>query len=262
MSDDIRLKEKYFGGEKKISRKRLEDVFISTTFDSDEDCVKMGLVYLISNFIFTKHKNKLVEDVHFQMADSKDFNDYPWEKKSSCSPHYEDLETNIFESKKVKGFSLSDVEKKRLSVGWNLDSSEKIIQDDDDFEDPPVRVTRVTETSTSKLQPKSQTEFFQSSINELKQRIEKIEETQNAILKEISSLSKDIKDHITLKFGGLISLLVEIREKMGKPTVAYQSSPGDILFDLPEDQMEGAVVGEATNDKEKETVVCMSSLDA
>ncbi|PON49621.1 hypothetical protein PanWU01x14_229370 [Parasponia andersonii] len=260
MSDDIRLKEKYFGSEKKISRKRLEDIFISTTFESDEDCVKMGLVYLISNFIFTKHKDKLVEDVHFQIADSKDFNNYPLEK-SSRSPHYEDLETNVFGSKKIKGFSLSDVEKKRLSVGWILDSSDKIGQDDDDFEDPPVRVTQVTETSTSTLQPKSQTEFFQSSINELKQRIEKIEETQNAILKEMPSLSKDIKDHITLKFGGLVSLLVEIREKMGKLAVAFQSSPGDILFDLPEDQMEGVVVGEGTNDKEKQTVVCMSSLD-
>ncbi|PON75069.1 hypothetical protein PanWU01x14_044210 [Parasponia andersonii] len=70
----------------------------------------------------------------------------------------------------------------------------------------------------------------------------------------MSSLSKDIKDHITLKFGGLVSLLVEIREKIGKPAVAFQSSPGDILFDLPEDQMEGVVVGEATNDKEKKIV--------
>ncbi|PON86710.1 hypothetical protein TorRG33x02_175420 [Trema orientale] len=97
--------------------------------------------------------------------------------KSSRSPHYEDLETNVFESKKmkIKGFSLPDVEKKRLSVGWTLDNSEKIIQDNDDFEDLLVRVTR--------------------------------------------------------------------------------SSPGDILFDLPEDQMEGVVVGEATNDKKKETVV-------
>ncbi|PON76649.1 hypothetical protein PanWU01x14_033350 [Parasponia andersonii] len=142
--------------------------------------------------------------------------------KSSRKSHYEDLETNIFGSKKikVKGFCLSDVEKKRLSVGWILDSSDKIGQDDDDFEDPSVRVTQ---------------EFFQSSVNKLKQRIEKIEETQNTILKEMSSFSKDIKDHITLKFGGL-------------------SSPGDILLDLPEDQMEGVVVGEATNNKEKETV--------
>ncbi|PON62744.1 hypothetical protein PanWU01x14_136560 [Parasponia andersonii] len=110
---------------------------------------------------------------------------------SSRSPHYEDLETNVFGSKKIKAkrFSLSDVEKKRLSVGWILDSSDKIGQNDDDFEDPLVRVTRVTETSTSTLQPNSQT-----------------------------------------------------------------SSPGDILFYLPEDQMEGVVVGEATNDKEKETV--------
>ncbi|PON31922.1 hypothetical protein PanWU01x14_365730, partial [Parasponia andersonii] len=113
--------------------------------------------------------------------------------KSSRSPHYEDLETNIFGSKKIKikGFSLSDVEKKRPSVGWNLNSSEKIGQDDDDFEDPPVRVTRVTETSTS-----------------------------------------------TTK----------------ESNIAFQFSPSDILFDLPEDQMEGVVVGEATNDKEKETV--------
>ncbi|PON46985.1 hypothetical protein PanWU01x14_247300 [Parasponia andersonii] len=78
--------------------------------------------------------------------------------KSSRSSHHEDLETNIFGSKKikVKGFSLSDMEKKRLSVGWILDSSDKIGQDDDDFEDPPIRVIRVTKTSTS-TQPKSQT---------------------------------------------------------------------------------------------------------
>ncbi|PON46986.1 hypothetical protein PanWU01x14_247310 [Parasponia andersonii] len=41
---------------------------------------------------------------------------------------------------------------------------------------------------------------------------------------------------------------------MGKPVVAFQSSPSDILFDLLEDQIEGMVVGEATNDKEKETM--------
>ncbi|PON75940.1 hypothetical protein PanWU01x14_038910, partial [Parasponia andersonii] len=41
---------------------------------------------------------------------------------------------------------------------------------------------------------------------------------------------------------------------MGKPAVTFQSSPNNILINLLENQIEGVVVSEATNDKEKETM--------
>lgn len=72
------LKEQFFAGKDKVSRQAIKDVFNNYTGTSEEEIVKLGLLYLISNFCFSKAPKKTFSDNDLMIIDSPKFEEYPW----------------------------------------------------------------------------------------------------------------------------------------------------------------------------------------
>ncbi|KAL2517660.1 Uncharacterized protein Adt_13907 [Abeliophyllum distichum] len=76
------LRQKYFSHLKCIYRKDVEDVFMSMPVNSaDEDVVKIGMLYLITSFLFTTPYKKLVTEATFSLIESEDIETYAWGKE-------------------------------------------------------------------------------------------------------------------------------------------------------------------------------------
>ncbi|KAL2512535.1 DUF1985 domain-containing protein [Abeliophyllum distichum] len=75
------LRQRYFSHLKCIYRKDVKDVFMSMSVTStDEDVVKIGMLYLITSFLFTTPYKKQVTDATFSLIESEDIETYAWEK--------------------------------------------------------------------------------------------------------------------------------------------------------------------------------------
>jgi len=65
-----------------VKRGTVKKCFESVYFDSDEEAVKMGLLYFVSLFLLAKPKDMGVSDDLVRIVDSPRFNDFPWGKLS------------------------------------------------------------------------------------------------------------------------------------------------------------------------------------
>ncbi|EXB52722.1 hypothetical protein L484_022499 [Morus notabilis] len=76
------LLEKYFEGYSKglVRRDAIKNCFKTYPFESDEEAVKMGLLYFISSFLLAKKKNVCVSVDYITILDSPRFADFPWGK--------------------------------------------------------------------------------------------------------------------------------------------------------------------------------------
>ena len=74
------LVDKYFYGSSKVSRSAIEDCFLSSVFDCDDDALKIGILYFVSNFLFSGPKDKSVAKEFFDVVDGGLYNEYPWGK--------------------------------------------------------------------------------------------------------------------------------------------------------------------------------------
>ncbi|KAL2533777.1 Uncharacterized protein Adt_07128 [Abeliophyllum distichum] len=76
------LQQRYFSHLKCIYRQDMEDVFKSMPANStDGDVVKIGMLYLITSFLFTTPYKKQVTDATFSLIESEDLETYVWGKE-------------------------------------------------------------------------------------------------------------------------------------------------------------------------------------
>ncbi|KAL2512982.1 Uncharacterized protein Adt_18582 [Abeliophyllum distichum] len=76
------LRQRYFSHVKCIYRQDVEDVFKSMPMNSaDGDVVKIGMLYLITSFLFTTPYKKQVTDATFSLIESEDLETYAWGKE-------------------------------------------------------------------------------------------------------------------------------------------------------------------------------------
>ena len=71
-----KLVDKVFNGSSKVNRSDIEDRFLSTNFDCDEDALKLVILYFVSNFLFSSSKNKFVDKEVFDIVDARLYNEY------------------------------------------------------------------------------------------------------------------------------------------------------------------------------------------
>lgn len=108
------LKESYFKEYQSISTKVVQEVFLNLPINTvDKDVVDMGLVYLITSFLFGTSYHKGVDDSFFCLVESEDMNNFPWGKEifsvtlSSLKNAFNKRMKNIFTGKKFLEYRLS-----------------------------------------------------------------------------------------------------------------------------------------------------------
>ncbi|XP_050233466.1 uncharacterized protein LOC126681955 [Mercurialis annua] len=74
------LKAKYFTGLNKISKKSVEECFLLKRWDSDENAVKLAVLYFIELFLYNNKSERLVLNATFYLVDSGLFEQFAWGK--------------------------------------------------------------------------------------------------------------------------------------------------------------------------------------
>lgn len=76
-----RIKETYFGHLKLVTNENVRDVFLDVSGVDDHDVVRLGILYLITSYLFSTSYKKVVE--HYLFALVEDFDAmgmFPWGK--------------------------------------------------------------------------------------------------------------------------------------------------------------------------------------
>ncbi|XP_070026365.1 uncharacterized protein [Nicotiana sylvestris] len=73
-----RLIAKYFMDYPSISKEHLVDCFLTKTFESDEDAIKIAVLFVINSFLFSIKNTKLIDMKYLDLVDKSDYNSYPW----------------------------------------------------------------------------------------------------------------------------------------------------------------------------------------
>lgn len=74
-----RLQHECFNGEKNITVATLQDMFMKCSTWSDEDTIKVALLYFLYFVLLGEERRLLVDDFHLELVDCLDtFNSYPW----------------------------------------------------------------------------------------------------------------------------------------------------------------------------------------
>ncbi|KAK4348280.1 hypothetical protein RND71_034619 [Anisodus tanguticus] len=73
-----KLVKKYFKGSANVTLAQLEDYFINTTWRSDDDAVKIAILYFVNTFLFASLKTKYIDMARLYLVESGEFNTYPW----------------------------------------------------------------------------------------------------------------------------------------------------------------------------------------
>lgn len=113
-SRDSYLKGKYFKDYENVSTQDVEEVFKNLPIDTeDKDLVDIGVIYLITTFLFGTSYHKGVEDSIFGLVESDDMNSFPWGKElysntlSSLKNAFNQRMKNIFTEKNFLEYRLS-----------------------------------------------------------------------------------------------------------------------------------------------------------
>ncbi|XP_070022964.1 uncharacterized protein [Nicotiana sylvestris] len=75
-----RLMELYFPSMSKVSKKSLTDCFLNKMWKSDEDALKIVVLYFIHSFLFSTTNDDLITKNDFLLVESGDFETFPWGK--------------------------------------------------------------------------------------------------------------------------------------------------------------------------------------
>ncbi|XP_019259517.1 PREDICTED: uncharacterized protein LOC109237646 [Nicotiana attenuata] len=75
-----RLMELYFPSMSKVSKKLLTDCFLKKMWKSDEDALKIAVLYFIHSFLFSITNDDLITKNDFLLVESGDFETFPWGK--------------------------------------------------------------------------------------------------------------------------------------------------------------------------------------
>ncbi|XP_070055420.1 uncharacterized protein [Nicotiana tomentosiformis] len=75
-----RLMELYFPNMSKVSKKLLTDCFLKNMWKSDEDALKIAVLYFIHSFLFSITNDDVITKNDFLLVESGDFETFPWGK--------------------------------------------------------------------------------------------------------------------------------------------------------------------------------------
>ncbi|KAK4371910.1 hypothetical protein RND71_007294 [Anisodus tanguticus] len=74
-----RLMDMYFSGLEKVPKQSLVDCFLQKRWRSDEDAVKIAVLYFIHTFLFSNTpKKKFITKADFDIVESGDYETFPW----------------------------------------------------------------------------------------------------------------------------------------------------------------------------------------
>lgn len=80
-SRPIRIKDTYFRHLPDITRSKVKEVFVNMKDANDQDVVRIGVLYLITSFLFTTSYKKLVDDSLMALVDSDEMETFAWGKE-------------------------------------------------------------------------------------------------------------------------------------------------------------------------------------
>ncbi|OIT26898.1 hypothetical protein A4A49_59323, partial [Nicotiana attenuata] len=69
---------KYFKDYPTVSKEHLVDCFLTKTFDSDEDAIKIAVLFVVYSFLFSIKNTKHIDKKYLDLVDKGDYNSYPW----------------------------------------------------------------------------------------------------------------------------------------------------------------------------------------
>ncbi|OIT19114.1 hypothetical protein A4A49_42335 [Nicotiana attenuata] len=69
---------KYFMNYPSVSKEHLVDYFLTKTFESDEDVIKIAVLFVVNSFLFSIKNTKLVDRKYLDLVDKGDYNRYTW----------------------------------------------------------------------------------------------------------------------------------------------------------------------------------------
>ncbi|OIT27259.1 hypothetical protein A4A49_22974 [Nicotiana attenuata] len=69
---------KYFMNYPSVSKEHLVDCFLTKTFESDEDVIKIAVLFVVNSFLFSIKNTKLVDRKYLDLVDKGDYNRYTW----------------------------------------------------------------------------------------------------------------------------------------------------------------------------------------
>ncbi|KAJ8566072.1 hypothetical protein K7X08_030549 [Anisodus acutangulus] len=72
------LMKEYFPNSKKVRKVELVNCFESKPWKSDEDALKLAVLYFIHSFLFSNENNHLIDESDFELVDSVDYHRYSW----------------------------------------------------------------------------------------------------------------------------------------------------------------------------------------
>ncbi|XP_075074751.1 uncharacterized protein LOC107769759 [Nicotiana tabacum] len=90
-----RLISKYFGTAS-VTFAQLADCFKKKKWETDDDALKIAVLYFVNNFLFSQLKTKAISRFYIDVVESGDFNNYPWgidvykATIDSCSNKFQD----------------------------------------------------------------------------------------------------------------------------------------------------------------------------
>lgn len=80
---NCRIKNLYFRHRRNVYRKDIENTFNNlTAATTDKDAVKLGILYLISSYLYTTTSANVVVDEILNLVDFPHMDTFPWEKRS------------------------------------------------------------------------------------------------------------------------------------------------------------------------------------
>ncbi|OIT23587.1 hypothetical protein A4A49_64043, partial [Nicotiana attenuata] len=72
-----RLISKYFGTAS-VTFAQLADCFKKKKWETDDDALKIAVLYFVNSFLFSQLKTKAISRSYIDLVESGDFNNYPW----------------------------------------------------------------------------------------------------------------------------------------------------------------------------------------
>ncbi|OIT06321.1 hypothetical protein A4A49_61542 [Nicotiana attenuata] len=69
---------KYFKDYPTVSKEHLVDCFLTKIFDSDEDAIKIAVLFVVYSFLFSIKNTKHIDKKYLDLVDKGNYNSYPW----------------------------------------------------------------------------------------------------------------------------------------------------------------------------------------
>ncbi|OIT19585.1 hypothetical protein A4A49_40580 [Nicotiana attenuata] len=69
---------KYFMNYPSVSKEHLVDCVLTKIFESDEDAIKIAVLFVVNSFLFSIKSTKLVDRKYLDLVDKGDYNRYTW----------------------------------------------------------------------------------------------------------------------------------------------------------------------------------------